>query len=120
MKEYRDFRKGIWTVEILQDENNVSKKILEYSVRDFYGPTMQFRETIIKGKIPQIEPLPDTYMCDETSVSAGAEKLAEQFSTEYYKKKGKFYLISKFGTILINSEKTGEIIKDFKCKIRIF
>ncbi len=120
MKENRDFRKGIWTVEILQAEGNLSKRILEYSARDFYGPTMQLRETIIKGKIPQIEPLPDTYMCDETSVSVGAEKLAEQFSTEYYKKKGKFYLISKFGTILIDSEKAGEIIKAFKYEIQIF
>lgn len=120
MKEYRDFRKGIWTIEILQDENNMSKKILEYSARDFYGPAMQLRETIIEGSIPKIEPLTDTYICEETSTAIGSEKLVEQFSTEYYEKKGKFYLVSKFGTILIDSEKAGEIIKDFKCKIRIF
>lgn len=120
MNEYRDFRKGIWTVKILQDENNVSKKVLEYSARDFYGPAMQLRETIIKDSIPKIEPLTDTYIYEETSTAIGAEKLVEQFSTEYYKKKGKFYLVSKFGTILIDSEKTDEIIKAFKCKIRIF
>lgn len=119
MKEYRNFKKGICKSGI-RKEYKILKTDIEYSARDFFGPSIKLKETITEGKIPTVEPLLETYRCEETSISTGAENLIQDFAKEYYKKYGSFYLISNFGEILINSDNVEEIIKSFKLKISIF
>lgn len=119
MKDYRDFKKGICKSDICK-EYRISKTEIEYSARDFFGPSIKLKETIIKGEKPTLEPLLETYRCEETSISTGAEKLLQEFAKEYYKKYGSFYLVSNFGKILIDSDNVEEIIKSFKLKISIF
>lgn len=116
-----DFIKGFSVIERREDVvTGTVMEVLEYSIRDFYGPSIQVLVTKVKGELPKLKPNKDTYGYEDVDVCIGVERTIKEMAKEYYNQYGCHILTSRFGEILIDSENIDDIFEEFKKTICIF
>lgn len=102
------------------EDDNKTYTHLRYSVRDFYGPTVDLLMEKKEELLPIVEVIPQSYKFEDVTVADGINKTIVNAAKEIFKEYGEHKIKTKFGCILISSSDTEKIFSDFKERIILF
>lgn len=94
---------------------------LKFIKSDFYGPSIELVLKKDGEATPEVEPVKESYCIEDISVAIGIDKTVAKAATEIFAIYGKFYLVSKYGKILIEDpSRVEETFSNFKKQISLF